>query len=74
MDWCCGAVWFVAKMVFMRLIGFKNELVTKHSHHAFIVIMCLMNISAVFFLRVSYSRLMQPVEVYTNWYMMWYQK
>ena len=34
----------------------------------------MMNIFVVCFLQVFYSRLMKPVEVYTNWYMMWYQK
>ena len=33
-----------------------------------------MNNFVVCFLQVSCSRLIQPVEVYTNWYMMWYQK
>ena len=33
-----------------------------------------MNIFVVCFLQVSCSRLIQPVEVYINWYMMWYFK
>ena len=47
---------------------------TNHSYHAFIMQMCMMKIFLVCFLHVSCSRLIQPVEVYINWYMMWYQK
>ena len=59
---------------FMRLTNYKNELETKHSYHAFIMQMCMMNIFVVCFLHASCSRLIQPVEVYINWYMMWYLK
>ena len=34
----------------------------------------MMNIFVVCILQVSFLRLIQPVEVYTNWYMMWYIK
>ncbi len=34
---CCG-------IGFMSLIDYKNDLVTKHSYHAFIMQMCMMNI------------------------------
>ena len=74
MGWCCGAVWVVTKLVFMRLTDNKNELVAKHSYHAFIMYMCMMINFVVCFLRVSCSKLIQPVEVYTNWYMMCYLK
>ena len=59
---------------FMRLTNYRNELETTHSYHAFIMQMCMMNIFVVCFLHASCSRLIQPVEVYTNWYMMWYLK
>ena len=36
--------------------------------------MCMMNIFVVCFLHASCSRLIQTVEVYINWYMMWYLK
>ncbi len=67
-------VMVVAKLVFMRLTNYKNELETTHSYHAFIMQMCMMNIFVLCFLHASCSRLIQPVEVYTNWYMMWYLK
>ena len=59
---------------FMRLTNYKNELETKLSYHAFIMQMCMMNIFVVCFLHASCSRLIQPVEVYINWYMMCYLK
>ena len=62
---------FVAMLVFMRLTDYKNDLVTKHSYHAFIMQMCMMNLFVVCFLHTSCTRLIQPVEVYINWYMMW---
>ncbi len=59
---------------FMRLTNSNNELETKHSYHAFIMLMCMMNIFVVCFLHASCSRMIQPLEVYRNWYMMWYLK
>ena len=56
---------------FMRLIDYKNDLVTKHSYHIFIMQICMMNIFVACFIHTSCSRLIQPVEVYTKWYMMW---
>ena len=67
---CCGC----SQLVFMRLTNYKNESETKHSYHAFIMQMCMMNIFVVCFLHASCSRLIQPVEVYINCYMMWYLK
>ncbi len=67
-------VMVVVKLILMSLIVYKNDLVTIHSYHAFIMQMCMINIFVVYFLHVSCSRLIQHVEVYTNWYMMWYLK
>ena len=42
-------VMVVAKLIFMMLTNQKNELETKHSYHAFLMQMCMMNIFVVFF-------------------------
>ena len=69
----CGCVGF-CQIGFMRLTDYKHELAIKQNYHAFIMKMCMMNIFVVCFLQGSCSRMRKPVEVYTNWYMMWYQK
>ena len=59
---------------FMILNDYENDLVIKHSYCAFIMYVCKMNIFVVCILQVFRCRLIQPVEMYTNWYMMWYLK
>ncbi len=55
----------------MRFTNYKNDLETKHSYHAIIMQMCMMNIFVVCFVHATCSRLIQPVVVYIKWYMMW---
>ena len=51
----------VAKLIFMRLTNYKNELETKHSYHAFIMQMCMMIIFVVCFLYASCGTLKRYV-------------
>ena len=42
-------VMVAAKLIFMRLTHYKNDLETKHSYPTFIKQMCMMNIFVVIF-------------------------
>ena len=60
--------------IFSGWISRQQDVSRIRTTKMFIIQMCMMNIFVICFLHASCSRLSQPVEVCTNWYMMWYLK